>query len=172
MEWLTEEQEREIIIRDNVSNGDWDMDMLANEWDPIQLKDWGVDFTDDAWFSPEIDDDTYTKKIEAPIYEMKWENPTINELYNTKKVYELVEKIEASKLSEIEKDFLKMAAYRHCVFDFWKIAEFYSHSSKEMQEMMEDSALIIIDFDKAIEWWYVEVSDNIKKLYSSEYKYV
>lgn len=43
MEWLTEEQEREIIIRDNVSNGDWDMDILANEWEVEQLKDWWVD---------------------------------------------------------------------------------------------------------------------------------
>ena len=43
MEWLTEEQEREIIIRDNVSNGEWDMDILANEWEVEQLKDWWVD---------------------------------------------------------------------------------------------------------------------------------
>ena len=40
---LTEEREREIIIRDNVSNGDWDMDALANEWDPSELEEWGVD---------------------------------------------------------------------------------------------------------------------------------
>lgn len=40
---LTEEREREIIIRDNVNNGEWDMDALANEWDAGQLQDWGVD---------------------------------------------------------------------------------------------------------------------------------
>lgn len=39
---LTEEREREIIIRDNVNNGQWDMDALANEWDQEQLADWGV----------------------------------------------------------------------------------------------------------------------------------
>jgi len=43
IEWLTEEQEKEIIIRDNVSNGEWDMDLLANEWDTQSLIDWGVD---------------------------------------------------------------------------------------------------------------------------------
>lgn len=43
LEGLTEEREREIIIRDNVSNGDWDMDALANEWDIDDLQDWGVD---------------------------------------------------------------------------------------------------------------------------------
>ena len=40
---LTEEREKEIIIRDNVENGDWDMDILANEWDPAELEEWGVD---------------------------------------------------------------------------------------------------------------------------------
>ena len=39
---LTEEREREIIIRDNVENGDWDVDMLANEWDAGVLDSWGV----------------------------------------------------------------------------------------------------------------------------------
>ncbi len=42
MEWLTEQEEQEIIIRDNVCNGDWDMDMLANEWETKDLIDWGV----------------------------------------------------------------------------------------------------------------------------------
>jgi len=40
---LTEEREKEIIIRDNVSNGEWDMDLLANEWDQNDLENWGVD---------------------------------------------------------------------------------------------------------------------------------
>lgn len=40
---LSEEREKEIIIRDNVENGDWDMDTLANEWDASQLEEWGVE---------------------------------------------------------------------------------------------------------------------------------
>ena len=43
LEGLTEEREREIIIRDNVANGDWDMDILANEWYAAELADWGLD---------------------------------------------------------------------------------------------------------------------------------
>ena len=39
---LTEEKEREIIIRDNVSNGQWDFDILANEWEATDLNEWGV----------------------------------------------------------------------------------------------------------------------------------
>jgi len=40
---LTEEQALEFIIKDNVGFGEWDWDTLANEWDEIQLVDWGLD---------------------------------------------------------------------------------------------------------------------------------
>lgn len=43
IEGLDEEREREIVIRDNVNNGAWDFDMLANEWDEIKLGEWGVE---------------------------------------------------------------------------------------------------------------------------------
>lgn len=39
---LTEEREKEIVIRDNVSNGRWDMDLLANNFDIGDLANWGV----------------------------------------------------------------------------------------------------------------------------------
>ena len=41
---LTEDQQREFIIKDNVGFGEWDMDALANEWDAEELKEWGVDY--------------------------------------------------------------------------------------------------------------------------------
>jgi len=40
---LTEEQQREFLIKDNTSGGEWDWDMLANEWDSKQLEAWGLD---------------------------------------------------------------------------------------------------------------------------------
>lgn len=43
LEGLSEAREKEIIIRDNVENGDWDMDILANEWNADVLESWGVD---------------------------------------------------------------------------------------------------------------------------------
>lgn len=42
---LTEEREREIIIRDNVSNGEWNFDILA-DWSADELESWGVDLPD------------------------------------------------------------------------------------------------------------------------------
>jgi hypothetical protein len=40
---LTEEQQREFLIKDNVSGGEWDWDILANEWEVEQLEEWGLD---------------------------------------------------------------------------------------------------------------------------------
>ena len=40
---LTPEQEREFLIKDNVSGGEWDWELLANEWDSEELEAWGLD---------------------------------------------------------------------------------------------------------------------------------
>ena len=48
---LTAEQQREFIIKDNVGFGEWDWDILGNEWDNIELVDWGMDL----WKADEID---------------------------------------------------------------------------------------------------------------------
>ena len=42
-ESLTERQAQEFLIKDNLSYGDWDFDILANEWDSVDLDDWGLD---------------------------------------------------------------------------------------------------------------------------------
>lgn len=44
---LTEAEQREFIIKDNVGFGEWDMDMLANEWDTEEITDWGLDVWND-----------------------------------------------------------------------------------------------------------------------------
>ena len=43
---LTEEEQKQFIIKDNVGFGEWDWDMLANEWEAEQLEDWGLDIPD------------------------------------------------------------------------------------------------------------------------------
>lgn len=40
---LTEAQQKEFLIKDNTSGGEWDFDMLANEWEAELLEDWGLD---------------------------------------------------------------------------------------------------------------------------------
>tara|TARA_R110002012_G_scaffold265467_1_gene448845 strand:- start:123 stop:710 length:588 start_codon:yes stop_codon:yes gene_type:complete len=42
-EGWTEKQKQEFIIKDNVGYGEWDWDLLGNEWNSVQLEDWGID---------------------------------------------------------------------------------------------------------------------------------
>lgn len=114
-------------------------------------------------------DEHYTHKITSPVYEPKNEKPDLSTLTDSGRTDELLAKIEASNVSPDEKEFLRQAAARHTVFDYAKIADYYAHASKEMQELMEDSALVIIDFGKAIEKGYIRLSDEIRNEYTREY---
>jgi hypothetical protein len=115
------------------------------------------------------DEQKYSSKIEAPIYEPKNLKPHILELCDKSKTHRIINEIEQSSLSNDEKFFLIDAARRHNVFNYEKIADYYAHSSKEMQTLMERSGLVIIDFDKAIEYGYVKLCDEIRKQYLEEY---
>ena len=119
--------------------------------------------------SGEVEDKKYTSKIEAPIYEPKNKKPHLLELCDKSKVNRLIKEIEASSLPYDEKMFLIDAAGRHNVFNYEKIADYYAHSSPEMQHLVERSALVIIDFEKAIEYGYVKLCDEIKKQHLEEY---
>jgi len=63
---LTEQQQREFIVKDNVGFGEWDWDILANEWDNQQLKEWGMDVWQDSDINLDdfFEDDTSEPKEE------------------------------------------------------------------------------------------------------------
>ena len=58
---LTEEETRRFIIADNVGFGEHDWDMLANEWDVVELFDWGLDLPLDFDKPLEAEEDDYTE---------------------------------------------------------------------------------------------------------------
>jgi len=43
---LSEDKQREFLIKDNTSGGEWDWEVLANEWDSEELEGWGLDVPD------------------------------------------------------------------------------------------------------------------------------
>ena len=108
--------------------------------------------------------DKYNKKILAPQYIPKASCPSISELCNTSKYSELVAKIKQANITDEEKDFLIKAATRHIAFNYDKVADYYAHATPEMQNLMEQSALVIIDFDDAIANGYVKLSSTIKSI--------
>jgi site-specific DNA-methyltransferase (adenine-specific) len=58
-ESLTEEQQREFLIKDNVGFGEWDWDALANDWDPEELNEWGLDVPNMDLTELEAEDDNF-----------------------------------------------------------------------------------------------------------------
>ena len=113
-------------------------------------------------------DGTYTTKIESPIYEITGEKPNVDSLFDRSKTEKLLEEIATAQLPQEVAAFLRFAAERHTVFDFRRIAEFYAHGDEATQDLMERSALVIVDFDKAIESGFVRLSDKIADLVETE----
>ena len=67
---LTEKQQEEFIIKDNSSFGEWDWDLLANEWEVKELSEWGLDlpkiyFDEDK--EPDIDKDIFSDQLDTYI---------------------------------------------------------------------------------------------------------
>lgn len=120
-------------------------------------------------FAPKQDKEKYSTKIEAPIYEPKNTKPHLIELCDKSKTHRLIREIEMSNLPIDEKKFLIDASRRHNVFNYEKIADYYAHATPEMQQLMERSGLVIIDFEKAIQYGYVKLCDDIRKQYLEEY---
>jgi hypothetical protein len=165
---LTPDQQREFIIKDNVGFGEWDWDDLANEWDAEELDAWGLDVP-----VPEDENEEenlYTTKIDAPVYTIRGDKPLPNSTYDKTRVDTLLSAIETSKVSDEEKQLLRAAATRHIVFDYAQLAELYAHSEPEMQRLMEDSALVIIDFNRAIELGYAKITKEMLDVFEEEYE--
>lgn len=158
-EW-TEEQRREFVIKDNVGFGEWDWEDLANNWDAEKLEEWGLDVPS----NDNKDSDLYTTKVESPIYEPKDEKPKEDDLIDLGRYNILMDKINNADLPDKQKLFLQLAATRHIEFNYAKIAEYYAHEDGLMQDLMEDSALVIIDYDKAIELGFVKLFSDLESL--------
>ena len=112
----------------------------------------------------------YTTKITVPQYQPTGENPSVYSLCDKRKYQQLVAEINSADISSQDKEFLKLAATRHIVFDYAKIAEYYCHASAEVQNLMEKSALVLIDVDNAIRNGYVKLDEKITKLAKEAYE--
>ena len=76
-EW-TQEKRDEFMIKDNLSFGDWDYDLLANEWNIDDLTDWGMDLWDTEVEEMQTEEDTFLKGIKIDFVDNDYD--TANEL--------------------------------------------------------------------------------------------
>ena len=71
---LTDEQQKEFIIKDNVGFGEWDWEMISNEWDSEQVQEWGLDIPDFA-IMPSEDELTADGKNKPATMKITFESP-------------------------------------------------------------------------------------------------
>jgi len=174
---FTDEETKEFIVRLSKNQAGFDFDMLATDYEETDLinfgfEEWELSIGGEGEGEGEGEggaSDDYSKKVDSPVYEPTGNKPALSELCSDEKTNELIEEIQNAELPDDEKEFLMKCATRHRVFNYEKIAEYYSHSSKEVQELMEKSALVIIDFEQAIEQGYVKMSDAIIDQFKEDY---
>lgn len=164
---LDSEKGREMALADNATgaaNLDWDDEALARAQEEIGLsvEDWNVSIGKKI-------DDTYSRKIEAQVYEPSGVSPNLSDCYDSTKTEELIEEIKEADLPDEVREFLIYAAYRHTEFNYGMIADYFCNATKEIQELFENSALVIIDFKKAIEKGFVKMTDELLEEYGKEY---
>lgn len=177
---LTETQKRAYVIADNklALNAGWDEELLAIELTDLREVDFDLNLTGfdadeiEAFLNPEPEEsslsDEYTHKVDTPVYEPKGEKPDISELVDKERTKFLVDKITKANLDPEVESFLIEAANRHLTFNYEKIAEFYCHMDKEVQELMEDSALVVIDFQKAMQLGYLRLKAEVEEMLTEE----
>lgn len=170
---LTEIQKRAYLIADNqlALNAGWDFELLQAEIESLKLDDFDISllgFSDEDFnniFGDEkeevLEDETYTNKIQTPVYEPSENTPFISELYDSNKTKTLIKQIKSFNLPKEIESFLFSAAQRHTIFNFNKIADYYASAEPAVQELFERSALVIIDYEKAIEYGFVKLTKDM-----------
>ncbi len=175
---LTKTQKQAYILADNklALDAGWDLDTLKIELDDLKIK--GVELGNLGFDTESIDDifgkddevavgtdDTYTAMADTVTYDPTGKRCDLSELLDSTKADELEKEIVNAPISEEEKRFLRKAAARHFAFNYAKIADYYANeASPEMQCLMEKSALVIVDFESAIQNGFVKLSKRLNEI--------
>ena len=172
LDHLTDEERKAYTLAHNklTMNSDFDLDILNEELQNIQninMENFGF-LIDELEEIVEGLENLYTTKINIPQYEIKGEEPKIEELIDESKVKQCLELINNSNISEEQKSFMRKATTRLYTYNYSNIAEYYAHQDKEMQELMEKIALVIIDIKNAIANGYVELSSKLEEMLENE----
>jgi hypothetical protein len=139
---LTEEQKNEFIVKDNASYGEWDWDILANEWEINDLEDWTISVPIKK--NTEVLSDL---QYESIYYEPK-KKPDVNliDCIDLTKFNEKLEALNEYKISDKQKETLKWFAYRFIKIDFENVANYYFfNADDEEQKAIERLRLVLSD---------------------------
>jgi ParB-like chromosome segregation protein Spo0J len=159
------------VLRDQLEeleSADFDLSALGFEGDYITELGELDDNRELERLAGRIDDESYSSKITIPHYEIIGEKPGLDELFDNTRAKELQAEIDEAKIPDDVAEFLRLASMRHVVFNYRKIAEYYPHAPKNIQRLMEESALVIIDVDDAIRLGFAKFTQSIEELIAEE----
>jgi ParB-like chromosome segregation protein Spo0J len=105
-----------------------------------------------------------TQAVKAPQYQIVGKQPAVTELFDDTQAKQLQQQINKADIPDDIKQFLTVGTYRHIVFNYSKIAEYFPHATKEVQELMRESVLVIIDMNDAIRLGYLRFEARINEL--------
>lgn len=175
LDHMTDKERRAYALAHNKTAelSSWLDDVLKDELsdlDEFGMQDFGFldDTAEDEALEEELGWSAYAQKAKIPHYEPKGENPSFDMMMDRTKTDELIAEIESADIDAETKTFLINAAYRHTVFNYRNIAEFYAHADATVQRLMEKSALVIIDIDDAIANGYVKLTKTIQDIIEGE----
>lgn len=135
----TEEEKDEFMIKDNIANGDWDNDKLANEWDKNKLEEWGLPLK-----IASSDDYKELLEVSIPYYTPAEKCPDLGELADLSEVDELDDMILKLKCPDGLKRILRARSAFFAEFNFQKIADYYYNADKDTQAAMRRLGLVIV----------------------------
>lgn len=135
----TDDEKDEFLIKDNIANGDWDNDKLANEWDKEKLEEWGLPLKIAS-------NSDYKELLEVtiPYYEPDEDKPDEAVLADFSDFDKLNDKITKSGVKGGLEKLLRARAAFFTDFDFQKIADYYAHSDKDVQNLMKELGLVVV----------------------------
>lgn len=171
---------KELALADNATSdsSDFDFEALSADFSAVELSDWDVSPADldggesdtPAMTTEEIDQaNIYSQKIDGLIYEPTGEDVPESELTDKGKYDELIAAIDAADIPDRVKDFLRVAATRHIVFNYARVADYYANAPAEVQALMEASGLVIIDYQSAIKHGFVKLAQKIDEMREADY---
>jgi hypothetical protein len=164
------EKLKAYTIKDNGGFGEWDYDMLAQDWEEDNLSDWGIDF-----FKNERNTDKIEKLSKKEIYEqineetlnkIAFYKPTnsdkkIEECIDFDRFEEIKKIINISELSKAKKEIYILLAARCLKINFADIADIYCSQSDEEKEIFRQLGLVIPDVSWAIANEIYKINDTL-----------
>ena len=142
VKYLNEQQKEQFIIKDNVGYGEWNFDILANEWEIESLEDWGVNvpsIKNTELLSGLKYDPLYYEPKEVPSIELK-------DCVDLEKFNKKLQALDEFNLTKEQKKILKLFAYRFIKIDFENVANYYFfNASEEEKKAIERLRLVLTD---------------------------